>query len=723
MAPYPEEIDVFSAPHSRMKALVDVYLEKLTCTDFTDYAALESLLHDLHHTFCEFKSHEQIENKYIMRKLKKRLKLLSIHDAAVCNCHSDNKLSDMLALVEDGYSCTSKTETERINFGLKLRHALQEFTGSFLPHMKEEEEVFQPMLMKYFEYEELKCLKDRVIEEHNKWHVSEKHSLEEALFCDKKLDGIESHAKNYISLLPPEVLSQILSYMSPKDLLHCSEVCHQWYNVAKSPSLWKEIYPCFWAHDIWEDYDENHEDRVKNFYPDAKIVFKVHHDEDADVDEYEDEDSSLYEETFDDGPSKNQQKEMKALQSMVKYLLPLVGSGVQKIVVSSSKSLTSSLVNIWEDYDENHEDRVKNFYPDAKIVFKVHHDEDADVDEYEDEDSSLYEETFDDGPSKNQQKEMKALQSMVKYLLPLVGSGVQKIVVSSSKSLTSSLLRSMLVLCPNVSYLDVSYTAIVDSAFKGLKEHSSCINLQYLNLSGCQNITDLGLYRLADCMAMLPPHVPEGTDHLRNVYLEDCRRFQSNIGDQPCDCICEIEDSGLWFQKVKPCCQCRVNEFCNSVCFWQKDGIMCHLAKLSLQCPFANSQEPLDQQSRCFMSPGASSILKTTATLLDNSMNEGRPENKSLLYLNLSGCKKITDEGLRCLFDAGVLEKLEFLDVSGCWLLSGPELCSVTDSLAYLMPENIFYCDQIFDGPYPETANGCQNLENGTRACCRQILL
>ncbi|GBN40306.1 hypothetical protein AVEN_58678-1 [Araneus ventricosus] len=29
MAPYPEEVDVFSAPHSRMKSLVDVYLEKI----------------------------------------------------------------------------------------------------------------------------------------------------------------------------------------------------------------------------------------------------------------------------------------------------------------------------------------------------------------------------------------------------------------------------------------------------------------------------------------------------------------------------------------------------------------------------------------------------------------------------------------------------------------------------------------------------------------------
>ncbi|GIX84853.1 hypothetical protein CDAR_490711 [Caerostris darwini] len=624
MAPYPEEIDVFSAPHSRMKALVDVYLEKLTCTDFTDYTALESLLHDLHHTFCEFKSHEQIENKYIMRKLKKRLKLLSIHDAAVCNCHSDNKLSDMLALVQDGYSCTSKTEAERINFGLKLQHALQEFTGSFLPHMKEEEEVFQPMLMKYFEYEELKCLKEQVIEEHSKWHVYEKNTLEEAE-ADLKLDVSQTSADNYISKLPPEILSHIMSFLSPKDLLCCSEVCHEWYNIAKSPSLWKEIYPCFWAHGIWGNYEENHEDRIKTFYPDAKGLYELHHDEDADVDEYEEEDSYLSDEASGDFISRNQQKETIALQSIIKYLLPQIGEGVQKIVMSSSRSLTSSL------------------------------------------------------------------------------------------------LRSILIMCPNVSHLDVSYTSVVDSAFKGLKEQSSCINLQYLNMAGCANITDLGLFRLADCMAMLPPHVPEGANDLRVVYLEDCQRFQSNNRNQPCDCFFEIEESGLWLQRSKPCCQCRVNDFCNSVCFWQKDGIMCHLAKLSLQCPFANPPDPLEQQSRCFMSPGASSVLKTTATFLGANAG-GSTNSKSLRYLNLSGCKKITDEGLRCLFDAGVLEKLEFLDVSGCWLLTGPELCSITDLLTNLKAENIFYCDQIFDGPYPDTANGCQNLENGARACCRQNL-
>lgn len=69
------------------------------------------------------------------------LQALSIHDSAVCNCHSDNRLSDILALVRDGYSCTNKSATERVNYGLKLQHALIEFTEKFLPHMKEEEEV------------------------------------------------------------------------------------------------------------------------------------------------------------------------------------------------------------------------------------------------------------------------------------------------------------------------------------------------------------------------------------------------------------------------------------------------------------------------------------------------------------------------------------------------------------------------------------------------------
>ncbi len=80
---------------------------------------------------------------------------------------------------------------------------------------------------------------------------------------------------------------------------------------------------------------------------------------------------------------------------------------------------------------------------------------------------------------------------------------------------------------------------------------------------------------------------------------------------------------------------------------------MCHLAKLSLQCPYVNSCEQFGNNSdNRFFAPGASSILKTTATFVTDSSSSHTfkhevYDHKSIKYLNLSGCKEITDEGLR----------------------------------------------------------------------------
>lgn len=85
-----------------------------------------------------------------MKKLKEKLKALSIRNTALCNCHSDNRLTDMLELVQDGYKCTQKTELDRKNFGLKLRKALEDFTEQFIPHMEEEEEVYIFILISFY---------------------------------------------------------------------------------------------------------------------------------------------------------------------------------------------------------------------------------------------------------------------------------------------------------------------------------------------------------------------------------------------------------------------------------------------------------------------------------------------------------------------------------------------------------------------------------------------
>ena len=51
----------------------------------------------------------------------------------------DSHLIDMLRMLKDGYR--KKTVQDRVNYGIQLKNALEEFTEDFLPHMKEEEEV------------------------------------------------------------------------------------------------------------------------------------------------------------------------------------------------------------------------------------------------------------------------------------------------------------------------------------------------------------------------------------------------------------------------------------------------------------------------------------------------------------------------------------------------------------------------------------------------------
>ena len=61
---------------------------KIKTTNFTNDIELRLLLESLLKTFMEFKAHEQIENQFIMKKLKNKLRQLSIKNNAVCNCHS-----------------------------------------------------------------------------------------------------------------------------------------------------------------------------------------------------------------------------------------------------------------------------------------------------------------------------------------------------------------------------------------------------------------------------------------------------------------------------------------------------------------------------------------------------------------------------------------------------------------------------------------------------------
>ncbi|GFN88863.1 F-box/lrr-repeat protein 5, partial [Plakobranchus ocellatus] len=356
MAPHwPEEVDVFTVPHSRMKKLINQYNSMVMSTDFRDEMHLMSLLQNLNNVFNELKAHERIENIFIMRELRSKLRAASISDPAVCNCHSDNRLTEMQDLVLDGYKWAKMPQRERQMYGRKLRQALENFTENFLPHMDMEEQVFQPMLMEYFSYEELKALKVKVIKQHGIYKYEES-SCEKfvADSCESEESSDEHITKEekqcQLDCLPNELCLQILSWLGPQDMGRMNQVSRRWANLTHDPKLWTGIFPVHWAMGNWSFHPQPLGEDAGQGWPGGwqkeQLYFCT--DEDADVDESGgDSDGHTGGERTDseEGRLKHILQEAKLLTALVKHVLPKVGSGVRQCDLAFSRGLSNNLVH------------------------------------------------------------------------------------------------------------------------------------------------------------------------------------------------------------------------------------------------------------------------------------------------------------------------------------------------------------------------------------------
>ncbi|XP_043225449.1 F-box/LRR-repeat protein 5-like isoform X1 [Amphibalanus amphitrite] len=551
---FPDEVDVFSVPHSRMRDLVRMYKSQLSTTDFNNSVNMSGFLSTLLATFKEFQQHEQIENRFIMDRLKRRLNALSVYNSAVCNCHQDNRLTEMLEMVRGGLDSGRHDQDE---FVRQLRRKLDEFTDNFLPHMKEEEEIFQPLLMKYFGYDELRELKQDVLQNHQ---LSEKVDLPEKapepvplpLAAPRPAAAAEPAP---VPRLPPEVLTLIFCHLRPPDRAACAAVCRQWRSASLAPRLWRSLSPAAPA---------------------------------ADCD---------------------------AAQSDV----------IEELMLQSA--LQSKLLDL-----------------------------DADVDECDPYYGSV--QRRDDSHTAAEQR--RRLKSLTAHTLPLVGQYVQKLVLAGCQGLGSTQLRQLLVLCPNVRHLDVSYTPIGDCSFKRLPP-AALQRLEHVDLSGCERLTDRCVDRLVDQLDLhCPP--PPAAEHA------------------------DIEEAGGSAPPDADCYDCESHEECSA----PPPAVRCRLARDK------NGRLLVPASGGC--RPGAG------------------PRLTSLL---LSGCQRLTSAAVWRLAGCRAVCSLRLLDVSGCWRLTGAALRALAAAAPRLDAERLWYCDQIGDGPHPDTANGCDNVECPIRHCCR----
>ncbi|KAG9331563.1 hypothetical protein JZ751_018835 [Albula glossodonta] len=621
MAPFPDEVDVFTGPHWRMKQLVGLYCEKtvtasasyrsvapyglqsymaeypttsylrwqtllcsLSKTNFSNNKDFRSFLQSLCATFTEFKMHEQIENEYIICLLQQR-------SNTVYNVHSDNKLSEMLSLFQRGLR-NIKNECEQLNYAQQLKERLEDFTQDFLPHMKEEEEVraqcnalatlplgvtapfqcldmiedvcalvFQPMLMEYFTYEELKDIKKTVMAQHCRqpggdgvgdcrcqradsgaevlkdlsfWsqeglHRAYKYSVHE------KADNGEpqprpASAGPALSLLLAPPLSY---YPTPIHLLVQHRLAGPETRFSSSGSLpltittiiiITEFKQLMWVCN--HKFEKSPEPPVSQLPPEVLLkVFQYLSPEDlchcgqvctswAQLAKT----GSLWRHLYPvrwargeycRGPPEEQQQEPDA-------------EWVE------SREAEGRAYQEWDEDADIDESGKGNNAPVTPANAQLHtstlrlghyhstfsdsHDEVItarlpcdDVitlllvfGELSDAGVLFTEAAPADSPAISAvQREKKLLNGIIQNLLPAVGPSVKSIVLAYSSALSSKMVRQILSLCPNLTHLDLTQTDVTDSAFDSWASLGACVTLEHLDLSGCEKITDLTLKRLS----------------------------------------------------------------------------------------------------------------------------------------------------------------------------------------------------------------------------------
>ncbi len=612
-------------------------------TDFSNYADLRELLWSLRSTFREFQTHECIENECIMQKLKHRLDFLKIENQAVYNVHSDNRLSDMQCLLEDGCQRTEhlQSPSEMRTIGSRIKDALDVFTKNFLPHMQEEEEFFQPLLMQYFTYDELKEIRYNVIEKHSLHtkYCSEQDKESSLKDTSEKVDGlkedIEDVASCRVSGLPSEILLQIFSYLNPKELGHCAQVSSHWNAMALDGSLWKSLYPVRWAQGDWSFFFDESDADLQDVPPedDEEEIF-VTKDEDADFDESE----------------------------------------------ASA------------DSDE------KNNHAANQSVLSI-------------------------------RRETKMLDGIAKHLIPVVGHGVERLNLSQSRGLNNAVVYRLLANTPNLQYLDLSLTKVSDIAFKGFGKNGSGRQLKYLNLTGCTSISDSTLRRLASAIAPPMEKQQPKCDNTKRTNGKSCTN--SGCNSHRCGMI-SVDELPI-DKNGRPMLQCRKHavggpEIINrtsavtrlsstrertgiilSANVTQRDAVD---TSYRTKVGGSNDRGPVVAQRTC------SSNTNSKQDSVNQEGNENE-EGSQLEFLSLAGCFKVTDDGLRLLATNGGLPRLKHLDLSGCLNVTSAGLNQLAAVCHGIDHEEFFYCDNILEGPYPDTASGCQNLQSSNLVCCR----
>ncbi|XP_068448826.1 F-box/LRR-repeat protein 5 isoform X2 [Clinocottus analis] len=678
MAPFPDEVDVFTGPHWRMKQLVGLYCEKLSKTNFSNNSDFRSFLQSLCATFKEFKMHEQIENEYIIGLLQQRC-------CTVYDVHADNKLSEMLSLFEKGLH-NVKSEYEQLNYAQQLKERLEAFTQDFLPHMKEEEEVFQPMLMQYFTYEELKDIKKQVIAQHCSQHQwdcaaevlkgfslwTQAEELQKAFkYADHEKADYDleksSSSSAHISQLPNEIMLRLLRYLSPADLCRCSQVCSGWSDLTKTGSLWRHLYPVRWARgDFYSgppgDLDqEPDEEWVQSRQNEGRAYQEW--DEDADVDESDESGPARASLAIDAA-----QREKRLLNGLVQNLLPAVGPAVKSIVLAFSSTASSKMVR-----------QILSFCPNiSHLDLTQTHVSDCAFDSWASLGACVSLEHLD----------LSGCDKISDYAMLKLSVGLGDPTTSGGFDGRSDRRAKLLQSSPIPIALTESARRAPRPAGRQRRalvfKPGTSTRVWVLDPADLADIEDA-----ADWSRRGGTSLPDAESFVETQLVGSsccCRRSSRRRGGG------HRAGRGAAFLQQQYAAGVPGELFCgHSTCCTGGDTALRTLAAVPPCEPGAarsGGGGATEFRTKCSSFGGRRCPEREHRT-------ERSQAKRSLRFLSLSGCYQVTDLGLRALSQRGGLPHLEHLNLSGCLFITEAGLQELVSACPALNDEHFYYCDNI----------------------------
>lgn len=496
--------DVFRIPHSRMRELVNSPLAE--AASVPDVQDLQPSLQAVYEAMWELKSHEIIENEYIMDTLKARLQARQVFNEAVCNCHEDSVLLEVIGLVEKVYM--ANTQKERCMYGQKLQRAIRNFLDDFIHHMEQEEATFQPLLAEHFDDTELEAMNKTVTEQHAIY--KEKIKTEKSLKAVKRKLSDEVFKQDDFGL---DTLRFKKSY--------CQEVKERKETKKEDQAVLEVIKSEVSIQDILTKdkatISQCEGDRREKSVTEALAL------------------------------AKQNEKELSSAELIPQEILMTLFAHLSPKELISCSAVCRSWREValsptlWQaiyptqwargnwsfDYDTPDLDRdLKSLESSTESLISNSSTADDSSSESATERRGSSASSNITVFSSTSHKEDYMFKGIINNLLPMVGHSVSTLILSASRGLTSQHVRGMLKQVLNVRYVDLSYTNVTADGFKGLSRFGALRKLEGLNLAGCKFVSDSLLYHLGKCYVDSNTR-RSFTSHLSRLTLSGCRCITS----------------------------------------------------------------------------------------------------------------------------------------------------------------------------------------------------